>query len=300
MSDNIPAPTPGSSVGKWDWKHDGLKLIKVAAAAAGGAALTVIASDIDQLQALHPTIWWTVPLAVLVRAAMAFFADTRPSTAVKVLVGMGFIGALLASSPASAAEKTVRDNLGHRYGVDAKTQLTPGAGSGLGALIGDAVDTSAIFVQHDWDVSITTGATGSNNDSGQEEAMLLGLGVWKYVAKNAAIGIEVLRPDVAVPEVIAIQPTARLYIGWNPTSSFTKGVKASIFRWEQAVGDNDRLEGGAFSLMPTLIPYLEFPMKEMALQVGAGVRDVMTEQSIDIQDRIEIAAELTLLWRAIR
>jgi len=285
-----PAPVSGSSVGKFHWPSEWTKLLRAAAVAAGGAALTVIASQIDALQSLHPTIWWVVPLGVAVRALMALLSDTRPSSAVKTVLGIGFLGALLVASPAVAGTKTMKDVQGHRYAVDAETQITPGAGSGLGALIGDAIDTTALYIQHDWDLSFGFQGTGSNDDSGEEELAMASLEIAKFFSKNIKLGLELSRPNLAVPEVYAIAPTFQATLFTHPYDSWSKGLRVKLFSWNQAIGENDMLKGGAFSVEWQATAFAAWPVGWGSLQVDAGLKRTFTAMSEDVPDKNSLVA----------
>jgi hypothetical protein len=194
----------------------------------------------------------------------------------------------MAASPAVAGTKTMKDVQGHRYAVDTNTQITPGAGSGLGALIGDAIDTTALYVQHDWDLSFGFQGTGANNDSGEEEIAMASIEIAKFVSKNIKLGLEVSRPNLAVPEVYAVAPTFQATLFTHPYDSWSMGLRVKLFSWNQAIGENDMLSGGAFSVEWQATAFAAFPVGWGSLQVDAGLKRTFTAMSEDVPDKSAI------------
>jgi hypothetical protein len=91
---------------------------------------------------------------------------------IKTLLSV-FVAVALTSTPMFAAEKEVRDANGDKWIVDTETEATPGAGSGLGALIGAVDDTLAGFEKHKFDLQLGLTAIGqAGDDSSATESAL--------------------------------------------------------------------------------------------------------------------------------
>ena len=284
-----PVKEVGSASGKFSISHDGWKAVKVGLYAAAGVFIASTLQQVDLLQAsgkLEVTGWVALVVAIL-RAGEGLFRDTRSKVVAPIIV-IGILGVLLAASPVSAGTKTMKDVQGHRYAVDTNTQITPGAGSGLGALIGDAIDTTALYVQHDWDLSFGFQGTGANNDSGEEEIAMASLEIAKFFSKNIKLGLELSRPNLAVPEVYAVAPTFQATLFTHPYDSWSKGLRVKLFSWNQAIGENEMLSGGAFSVEWQATAFAAWPVGWGSLQVDAGLKRTFTALSEDVPDKSSI------------
>lgn len=292
MSGTTAPPTPvrGSSPGKFDLKADGLRVLKYAAF---GAAAVFVTSLISQIEGLEVNEWWIAGVLAVLRLVSSWFSDTR--TALKVLVAFS-MGALLCSSPAIAGTKMVKDVQGHKYLVDEATAITPGAGSGLGAIVGDAADTTALYVQHDWDITAGFEATGTDG----EEVALASLTASKYLNKNMKLGLEVGRPDLSVAEVISFAPILDVTMFTDPTDAWFKGLQFKLFSWNQSTGENELLDGGALSWEVQAAAYAGFPMEFGALKVKMGLKRTLTMMAEDVPDKTQIVGGFAIDIWAVR
>lgn len=219
---------------------------------------------------------------------------------IRIMTYAALVAILFTSPVYAASTKIVQDNLGHRYVVDEGTAAVPGAGSGLGSILGVAADSATVYPLADWDIEFGFYAEGSNNDSGSEEVAIAAISAFKYFGSNLALGVEFSRPNLAVNEVMSFAPVAKLAMWRNPTDSHTKGLLFRPFDYSIATGENDMLSGGAFSFKPTLQGYVEFPLGWGAGRVSAGPQWVATEYSADPADVIRLKAGFTIIWWAKR
>lgn len=208
----------------------------------------------------------------------------------KRLFSLALLSAFLAL-PAQAATVTGKDNLG-RPRVSTEVAVRSILASG---------ESSVAFSVPDWDLFFTFAASGQNDDSGADEQALLGFGAYLYVGENSAIGLQVSRPDLAVPEILSVSPKAKLYLFRDPFAARNQGVMFTPLSWNVATGENDQLQGGAFSVNPILTGFMEWPIGWGAITIDLGVEYVLTELSQDVPDSWgSLQGGFSLSWWFIR
>lgn len=194
------------------------------------------------------------------------------------------VAALCLATPANAGTK--HDVFGHRYEVDDATAITPGAGSAMGAVTGAALDSSALYVTSDWDLTLGMLATG-DEEPGQEYA-LASLTVWKFIGREVKLGLDLSR-DFNVSEIYSVTPMFKFYIFTDPVDSWSKSLKLSLGSYRHAVGgDTEALEGGGFALEPSLMAGAEWPVGGVGtIEVAAGLKETMTTPDENPPDKTQ-------------
>lgn len=207
---------------------------------------------------------------------------------------LAIVAAIALATPAFAGTK--HDVFGHVYQVDDNTAITPGAGSAMGAVIGSAIDSSALYVAHDWDLTLSMLATGSD-EPGQEYA-LGAITAWKFVGKEMKVGLDFSR-DVERP-VYGVTPKFKFYVFTDPVDNWSKGIVLSLGSYKFAAGNDAAFEGGGLSLEPAIMATAEWPVKDFGtIEVQAGIKDTMTQPDVNPPDTAQAILGFGLnLWLA--
>ena len=158
--------------------------------------------------------------------------------------------------------------------------------------------THFTFRPYDGDIEAQLQGSGSNNDSGNDEHALFGITPYLFVARATAIGVSIARPDLSNLDWLRIAPTLKHYIAVGPKDSWLKFIKAQLFSYNFATGEDAGFSGGAFSIDPRITAGAEFPLGgNIAFQGEAGLLLTLTSLSQDVTNTADPMLGGTFIYR---
>ncbi len=162
-------------------------------------------------------------------------------------------------------------------------------------------DQQQSFFRHDWDLSFTLGARGSNNDSGAEEVALASIAAYGYFGSNFAAGVQISKPDLSDAHLLEFAPVTKFYMFRDPNDAFLKGIRVKPITYTLATGQSETLEGGAFSVNPLVEGFVEMPLGFGAISLAMGADYIFTHLSEDPPNTWgDLQADLTFVWWWLR
>lgn len=189
---------------------------------------------------------------------------------IKTLLAV-FVAVALTSTPMWAGEKVIYDNDGNRWVVDTETAGTPGAGSGLGALVGAVDDTLDSFQKHKFDLQLGLTAAGvAGDDSSKTETALTGLTLYYRPDGWVRLGAGFTWNTIDRSAF-----TFSLPIGFklfpNPWGSVNFWLDTNLLpTYTVRTGETDIVRESAFSWVPSAQFAVEVPMDMWSVEAGIG------------------------------
>ena len=166
--------------------------------------------------------------------------------------------------PASARPVKVTDNLGRQVWVDQATLETPGAGSGLGSVIGPVATLPPD--SHMFDLQIAV-------DGSQAQAAT-GFTVFYYAAPTFKLGFRAAR-DLETAQVYRLSVPMDLLLWYDPFDRFLVHVGLDPFTYTVYGRDRPQIQS-AVSVDPRLSFAVEVPMGRYSIQADVGLAYVVS------------------------
>lgn len=171
------------------------------------------------------------------------------------------------------AETTVIDNLGRKWVIDEATAATPGAGSGLGEIVGLESAELPSYEQHMIDLQFQLGATGTEGDDTlSTENAVVGFTLFYYAADWLKIGPQIGTTLGEGSKMIDFSVPVEFILFPDPFSSVIWKFRANVFTYTVTTSDDVTMPiKSAWSFDPAGSFVVEVPMGAYSVDFGAGV-----------------------------
>ena len=198
------------------------------------------------------------------------------------LLLMSLVLALAVVGIAQAGERTVTDNDGDKWVIDTETAATPGAGAGLGAVVGAVGDTIPGYQGHRFDLQIGISAFGIGaDDSMNTESAETGATLYYRPATWNRIGANMTWDTVDRSKLdFGLLAGFKLYP--DPWSSVIWWCNLDLLpHFIVRTDDTGAPRTSAWSYFPKVGMSVEVPMNTFSFEVGAGAGVPLTLEGIN-------------------
>lgn len=179
-----------------------------------------------------------------------------------------FVAIALTTTPCTSEDKYVEDNLGRKWLVDPTTASTPGAGSGMGALIGLIDSDQPGYMNHMVDLQIIHTIQGGADSTGSQS--ITGFTVFYYPKTWLKVGPSVKKVLGSERDLLEFGVPVSIALTKDPFSDVLWRVNASLFSYTVDIGDDPQPVESPFSVRPALMFAIEVPMGHYSVEFCAG------------------------------
>lgn len=200
---------------------------------------------------------------------------------------------LLLFSVSAFAETVVEvDNLGRKTVKEVPSSTTasrPGLrslSSGIVAVSGDSTVSPVVvktYTPHPFDLTVSLGATGVSNNTGVDEAAVLGLSLNYFATSWLTVGLGFER-DAAAPKLLQLNIPLKAYLWPRPDTSAKPYARLIPFTYTVRTGQDAPQPASPWSFNPSVVFGLEFPQSGYSLSVDLGAGYVFTEGGADVNE----------------